>query len=385
MARPLWTRGPPCLYSGRQDSVARDLRALALESTLLPYWVLFSLFAAGAVQYPTDYRKRIQGGPLFLAAAFATLLLIGLRFEVGGDWMNYLQIFEDIGRSDFLEGLWKQDPGYGLINWLSHRAGLGMWGVNLACGLIFTWGLVRFARRQPNPWLVMVVAVPYLIIVVAMGYTRQAVAIGFILAGLAVLEQGLLRFSIYLAFAVTFHKSAVIVLPFVALSASYRRFVTIGILLGSAVILYYAFVQASVDRLMTVYVDSAYASQGAGVRVAMNLPPALIFLLFPRRFMVGDQERKLWRNFSLAALAALAILEFTSATTAVDRLALYIIPLQMFVLGRLPFAFHSKSGPSPAITLMVIAYCATIEFVWLNYAANAPSWLPYQFYPLAHG
>jgi hypothetical protein len=350
---------------------------------LLPYWVLFSLFAAGAVQYPTDYRKRIQGGPLLLAAGFATMLMIGLRYQVGGDWENYVDILDYIGRREFWEGVWLQDPGYGVLNWLSARAGMGIWAVDTVCAMAFTWGLVRFARRQPNPWLVIVVAVPYLIIVVAMGYTRQAVAIGFILAGLAVLEQGVLRFSIYLAFAVTFHKSAVVVLPLVALSASHRRFVTIGILLGSAVVLYYAFVQASVDRLMTVYVQAAYASQGAGVRVAMNLPPALIFLLFHRRFTLSDQERKLWRNFSLAGLAALAMLEFTSATTAVDRLALYIIPLQMFVLGRLPFAFHTKRGPSPAITLMVIAYCAMIEFVWLNYAANAPSWLPYQFYPFA--
>ncbi|MEA3034111.1 MAG: hypothetical protein QOH86_2127 [Sphingomonadales bacterium] len=351
---------------------------------MLPYWVLFSLFAAGAVQYPTDFRKRLQGGPLLLAAGFATLLMIGLRYEVGGDWDNYINILDEVSRDEFWVGVWRQDPGYGLLNWLAARFGMGMWAVNLACALAFTWGLVRFARRQPNPWLVMVVAVPYLIIVVAMGYTRQAVAIGFILAGLAVLEQGLLRFSIYLAFAVTFHKSAVVVLPLVALSASYRRFVTVGILLVSAVILYYAFVQASVDRLMTVYVQYSYASQGAGVRVAMNLPPALIFLFFQRRFTASDQERKLWRNFSIAGLAALAMLELTSATTAVDRLALYIIPLQMFVLGRLPFAFHSKRGPSAAITLMVIAYSATIEFVWLNYAANAPFWIPYQFYPSAH-
>jgi hypothetical protein len=345
---------------------------------------LFSLFAAGAVQYPTDYRKRIQGGPLLLAAGFATLLMIGLRYQVGGDWDNYVNIFDEVSRDEFWVGVWKQEPGYGLLNWLSARAGLGMWGVNLVCAMVFTWGLVRFARRQPNPWLVMVVAVPYLIIVVAMGYTRQAVAIGFILAGLAVLEQGLLRFSVYLAFAVMFHRSAVVVLPLVALSASYRRFVTVGILLGSAVILYYAFVQASVDRLMTVYVQYSYASQGAGVRVAMNLPPAVLFLFFQRRFTVSEQERKLWRNFSIAALAALAMLEFTAATTAVDRLALYIIPLQMFVLGRLPFAFHGKRGPSAAITLVLIAYSATIEFVWLNYAANAPYWIPYQFYPSAH-
>jgi hypothetical protein len=172
------------------------------------------------------------------------------------------------------------------------------------------------------------------------------------------------------------------VLPLVALSVSQRRIVTAATLAVSAGILYYAFVQASVDKLMTNYVEAGYASQGAGVRVAMNIPPALIFLFFSRRFVVDDQSRKLWRNFSVAALAALVLLEFTSATTAVDRLALYIIPLQLMVLSRVPLVF-GREGRSIGLTLLIILYSATIQFVWLNYAANAPAWIPYRFYPTA--
>jgi hypothetical protein len=343
---------------------------------------MFSLFAVGAVQYRTNYQRPIQGGPFLLAASLVVLLLVGLRFDVGGDWINYIDIMQEIGRLEFWRGVWLQDPGYGALNWLAVRCGLGIWAVNTVCALIFTWGLVKFARRQPNPWLVMVVAVPYLIIVVAMGYTRQAVAIGLILAGLTVLDRGMLRFFGYIVLAAAFHKSAVIVLPLVALSATYQRVVTGGILLASAVLIYYIFIQASIDRLVTNYVESGYASQGAGIRVAMNLPPALLFLLFQRRFVVTEQERKLWRNFSLASFAALALLYFTTATTAVDRLALYLIPLQMFVLGRVPHAFPDKQRTNLVLTILVVFYSATIQFVWLNYADNAGAWIPYRFYPL---
>ena len=57
---------------------------------MLPYWLLFAVFAAGAM----DYRRRIWAGrrrmPLIGAACAFTALMIGLRFEVGGDWINYL-------------------------------------------------------------------------------------------------------------------------------------------------------------------------------------------------------------------------------------------------------------------------------------------------------
>lgn len=351
---------------------------------MFPYWLLFSLFAAGASLYRADHRQPIQGGPIFLALTAVAALMVGLRFEVGGDWLNYLDMLHDSSFRDLSEvlALVNQDPGYAILNWVAGRIGVGIWLVNLACATLFMWGVVRFARREPNPWLVIVVAIPYLIIVVGMGYTRQAVAIGFILAGLTVLDRGLVRFMLYMACAAAFHKSAVVVLPLVALAPRHNRALTILILSASTVILYYAFLQASADRLVSVYVDQEYAAQGAALRVAMNVPPAILLLLFRGRF-VTNEESRLWRNFSLAALAALVILYYTTATAAVDRLALYLIPLQMFVLARLPFAFPERKRSSFMLTALVIAYSAVIQFVWLNYAANAGSWVPYKIYGLS--
>ncbi len=345
---------------------------------MFPYWLLFSLFAAGAVQYRPDARRMIQGGPLLLAMALFTILMIGFRYEVGGDWVNYVDVLHSITVDGF-SGPRRQDPGYGLLNVAAGQMGLGIWAVNLVCAALFTWGLVRFARRQPNPWLVMVVSVPYLIIVVAMGYTRQAVAIGFILAALADLEtSSLMRFAFYMVLAAAFHKSAVVVVPLVALTASKNRYTTAVMLLCTAVLLYYLFLQSSVDKLMTNYVEAEYQSQGAAIRVAMNLPPAILFLIFHRRFQLSEQQLKLWRNFSFGALFALAMLLFTNSSTAVDRLALYLIPLQMFVLGRLPTAFPDRGRLNMQIGILVIAYSAAIQFVWLNYAANAFAWVPYK-------
>lgn len=328
-------------------------------------------------------RGEDQGGPLFLAMGILTILMIGLRYEVGGDWVTYREIFDFIGYQRFGDALGTSDPGYAVLNWIIGKIGVGIWAVNLVCGLIFTWGLVKFARRQPNPWLLMVVAVPYLIIVVAMGYSRQGVAIGFILAGLSVVQRtSLLRFAFYIVCAAAFHKSAVIVMPLVALSATRERLVTTVILFLTAILLYYLFIQESFDRLLTNYVEAEYNSQGAAIRVAMNLPPAIIFLLFQKRFELPTQEARLWRNFAISSFLALFLLVFTSSSTAVDRIALYLIPLQMFVLSRLPQAFPDRRRSNGLLMISVIGYSALIQFVWLNYAANAGYWLPYQLYPL---
>jgi hypothetical protein len=344
---------------------------------VFPYWLLFSLFAAGASLYRPDERRALHGGPFFLAAGVAMTLMIGLRYEVGGDWPNYVEILKSITEYG-ITGPRRQEPAYSALNWIVGQAGFGMWLVNLVCAALFAWGLVRFARRQPNPWLVILVATPYLIIVVAMGYTRQAVAIGFILAGLTDFDRKpIWRFAFYLLAATLFHKSAIVVAPLVALTASRNRLVTGLILIVSSALVYYLFVQASVDTLVTNYVVADYSSSGAAVRVLMNVPPALIFLYNQRRFGIGDQQRKVWRNFALASLAALMGLLLTSST-AVDRLALYLIPLQMFVLGRLPSIFAVRGRANTQLVLLILAYSAAIQFVWLNYADNAWAWVPYQ-------
>ena len=244
---------------------------------MLPYWILFAIFAAGAL----EYRRRQQIGrdrqPLLWIAAVVTTLMIGLRFQVGADWDTYVTIFEGIRYQEW--PTLTSDPAYALLNWLSVQLGLEIWFVNLVCAIIFMWGVYRFARQQPNPWLAVLVAVPYLIIVVAMGYTRQAVAIGLILAGLSGRDHiPLVRFALFSIVAATFHKSAVVVVPLVALAATRNRILTALLMAVLALFLYYFFVSGYIDSLVTNYVGAEYSSQGAGVRIAMNVPPALLFL-----------------------------------------------------------------------------------------------------------
>jgi len=343
---------------------------------LLFYWLLFGYFAAGAmlVRQPLAVQR---GGPVTLM--FGSLLIalaIGLRFEVGADWETYKFLFSYAHFANLGRVLKIGDPGYQLLNWWVQRTGADIWVVNLACGTVFAWGLFRFARAQPDPWLTFVVAVPYLVVVVAMGYSRQAVAIGILMAGLAAVERGasIARFALYVAAAALFHKTAVIVLPLVIFASQRSRLLNLLAGIAGSVLLYDIFLSSSVEGFVRDYIETEYSSQGAAIRVVMNLVPAIAFLLFRRRLQFDPAGMRMWTYFSLAALAMPVALLVLPSSTVVDRISLYLIPLQLAVLPRLAYLFKGRKLGR----ILIILYAALVLFVWLNFAVHAQYWLPYQ-------
>lgn len=344
------------------------------------YWVLFAYFAIGTVltrENPSTWRSRTP--VLLLAGAIIVWLAIGLRYKVGADWETYRFLFSYAHYADLGKTLAVGDPGYQFLNWIVQRIGGELWLVNLLCGLIFTWGLYRFARSQPDPWLCFAIAIPYLVIVVAMGYSRQAVAIGIIMAGLAALIRGgsILRFAIYVAVAALFHKTAVLVFPLVIFAAERNRLLNVLAGVACAILLWDLFLAESVEGFVENYIKTEYSSQGAVIRLAMNLVPAAAFLAFGRRLRFEQREFRMWRYFSIAALLMPLLLLALPSSTAVDRLALYLIPIQVAVMPRLQYLFKGQ-GFGRALILL---YAALVMFTWLNFAAHARYWVPYKLYP----
>ena len=345
---------------------------------MLVYWLLFAFFAVGALLQRRPKVQRKGSIPL-IVGAMLVCLAIGLRYKVGADWRTYELLYSYAGHLSFGRLLKFGDAGYQLVSWTLQGVGAEIWALNLFCGLIFSWGLYRFVRVQPDPWLSCVVAVPYLIVVVAMGYTRQAVAIGILMAGLAAMKQGasVLRFSIYVFVAALFHKTAVMVLPLVILAGRRNRLLNAIAGIASCVLLYDLFLANSVDTLVHSYVEAGYSSQGAGIRVAMNFVPAVVFILFRKRLQFDQGEIGIWQYFALASLLMPVLLFLVPSSTAIDRMALYLIPLQIAVLPRVQFLFRGQ-GFGRAL---IVGYAATVLFIWLNFAAHAKYWVPYHIYP----
>jgi EpsG family len=355
-----------------------------------PYWLMFLVPALLALREPArptalgNKWLQVRIPAQWWAVVGVLTLLVGWRYQVGGDWFNYLQNFQTAEFDSQYAEWWWNDPGFRLLEWLAIQAGWGMEGVNFMAAVVFSYGLVVFCRHLPRPWLALAVAVPYLVIILGMGYSRQGVALGCLMTGLVGLGRGrVMRFVVWTLLAASFHKSAVLLLPMAGLAASHGRLLT-SVWVGVVVVAAYVLLLAdSVGALQAGYLEAEYQSEGALIRLLMNALPAALLLWKRDRFVGGLEHKRLWFWFALSALLLVGLYFVSPSSTAVDRVGLYLLPLQLMVFSYLPEALGRQNGKGNGKwVLVVLGYYAAVAFVWLNFATHAFAWLPYRWYPL---
>ena len=357
-----------------------------------PYWMMFILPASAALLEAARRPHLMRGQDVttnirlprtwwFVMAALT--LLVGWRHQVGGDWFNYLDNFQNSIYDSQFGVWWENDPGYHVLEWLGLQTGWGIYFVNLMAASIFSLGLVMFCWYLPRPWLGLAVAVPYLVVVVAMGYSRQGVAVGLAMLGMLALQRQSVRgFVLLVVLGATFHKSAVLLLPIAALASNQNRFGNTVWVALATLVAYYLLLADSLEGLVTNYVEAQYQSEGALVRLVMNAVPAVFLLRFGERFGFRPSQVALWRWLAMISLVLLAMYFVTNASTALDRVALFMLPLQILVFAHLPEVLGHPRTLNKGWVALVVLYYGVVLFVWLNFAVHAEYWIPYRFYPL---
>lgn len=345
------------------------------------YWVMFWWPALAAISFNGKPSADVLRKLHLLIFAFVLCLVIGLRYEVGVDWENYLRhlyLTEDLS---IYEVLLRGDIAYGFLNWFAAHTGNGIWLVNLVCAVAFVSGLLVFCRRLPNPWLAMTIALPYMAIVLAMNYTRQGAAFGIMLLGILALQDGRIRRFVFLILtAALFHKTAVILIPLAALVKSRKNWVTLLWIAVLAVMAFLLFLAETYDVLYETYIYQQYASDGAGIRVFMNAAAAFTFLMFRNRLPMPVAEKQFWTWISAIAFLFIPALLISPSSTAVDRVALYFMPIQLIAFSHFQYTFVHRFIRQVA-TLTIVGGYWLVMFVWFNYSNFYFAWLPYRFYP----
>jgi len=339
---------------------------------MLIYWLMFLMSVSMAVLSGQNRRSTLLP---FLFVGFFFIILIGFRFEVGGDWGSYLRHYEKVIYMSFDEVLKGKDPGHQVLNWLMAKWNTGVYGVNIIYGTVFMIGLVKFSRDQLYPWLAMSVAVPYMVIVVAMGYSRQGMALGIFMWAITYLRKGKLKtYIMMIVIAALFHKTAVILLPLGMFLYGKGMFLRILMIVPIVFGAWDLLLADAADNLIYQYVDRDMQSAGAKIRVAMNLFPSLLFLMYRKQWKQDFNDYSFWFWIALGSIVAMGLVGV--ASTAVDRMALYFIPIQLVVYARLPYLARNQIAPFVTKVLIVLGYTAVL-FVWLNFATHAGYWLPY--------
>ncbi len=305
-------------------------------------------------------------------------LFIGLRDEVGADWGNYWNMFEHQAYyMTYSESLHHGDPAFWLLQvWVS-QMGWDVHIVNLVGASLFMYGVVRFVRQLNNPWLGLVIIMSYTALAIAMGYVRQGIALGIIFWALAILNEGkFIKFLLLVAFAVTFHKSAVIIAGIGMFQQGKNKYLKFLAAMFIVVGVYVAFVSGYEEHYINEYVKSGMSSSGALIRILMNFIPAIFFLYFRKEWKRAyPTSYQIWYMMSLGAILALGLVWF--ASTAVDRISLYFIPLQVVVWTRMPILMD-RVIPYWLTTDLILLYYASVYIVFLKFAKWSFAWFPYK-------
>ena len=109
---------------------------------LWAYWLLF-LTPASLAFFPIKFDKNINN-ILWAIVGLLCILIVGLRYEVGGDWSNYLAHLDRARVKNFgivtaLQVSWGNATGYMLVNWVALRLGGGIYLVNIFCAKPFRY------------------------------------------------------------------------------------------------------------------------------------------------------------------------------------------------------------------------------------------------------
>ena len=358
---------------------------------MIIYWILFLIPALGLIS--PMHKNLLSNRVVWAGILLFYSSIIGFRREVGGDWWNYLMKYEwgQITQTAFIANIKHTSIGYEFVNYFASYFKLSIFSINLLCGLIFMYAILNLAKRQPSPFLGLLIAVPFLIIVVSMGYVKQAFGLSFtILAIIALSDKKYFYFSINMLLAFLFHKPAIIILPVILFLGNkkiyYLAAVFTLLLIISLIFPYFREIFGGVFRAFLVLIDQYIInkeyklhSTGAFLRISMTFIAAIAFLIFRKNLSTNDYETKIFLFYSLSVIAIYPFLIFKNTWTVLDRIHIYLVPLQIFVFSRIPFIpMFSKIKNN--LILSTVAFYALALFVWLNFGKWSSSWVPYKFF-----
>ena len=361
-------------------------------SGLWAYWLLF-LTPASLAFFPIKFDKNINY-ILWAIVGLLCILIIGLRFNVGGDWDNYLMKLDmarllEFGRAEIFGSSFGNAIGYMMLNWVALQLGWGIYFVNTFCATAFIVGLVLFCRKQPFPWIALAVAIPYMVCAVAMGYTRQSAAIGFFLCGLSILRPGNeLKYCVLILFGSLFHLSVIITLPLVIFAREkvhWLAFPLIGLFLYGVFNMLTQITTrggASMVEGMAIIWEYTRTRQSAGgaLRTYLNAVPVLVSLFYWNRIKIISTDYKIIKWMAIACLVAIPALSI--GPTLVDRLGLYLMPVQVALWPRL-IAVQRTTLLRSTWAASIIAFYGLVLYVFFHYAVHSHLWIPYRMWPFS--
>ncbi len=330
----------------------------------------------------------------YLIATFF-IFFIGLRYEVGCDWQQYIEMFEKYN-SITLSGLIErnffsdqklQELGHIFITRISKN----IYVLNLIYAALFSLPLFYFCSKLKSKYFSLLISYPYYIIVVGMGPIRQAACTSFLMISIIYLSNKKYYRHLFLTvISLLIHQFSIFFNGLILL-ASYPRIREIKfskiniffIIIFTSLLIY-----CSPVLIHKIYVYFAYykkttpngvmiipPAKSAIILWIINFIPSFIFLKNKNFFKINNILKSIFTSFCILEILLLPIVLVQSVVGY--RLLLYLFPSSIYITSLIPEInlFNIKK----TYTLNFIISISFISLiVWLKFAYHSSCWVPYK-------
>ena len=321
---------------------------------------------------------------------FIFVIFIGLRHEIGVDWINYSRIMykvdDSLFKDIFLSG---HEVGYFIINWIGAKFD-SIYLLNTMASLVFLSGLFSYCKRQSYPWLSLIFSLPVLIIPVGLGLTRQSCAVGIVFFALnAIDNQKIIKSFFLIIFAATFHFSSifliVLYIPYLFEKNNPKlKLNLVLILCGALFFILYGYISSVITNYSEHYITNKYDASWSSVGSIPKLIPSLLaslLLIFNKSKFISITNKITFSLYYKMAFMVLIIfflmILFPEISTVFDRFAIFLVPITIYVFNRI-IDFRLFRISREYYQLIFITFYFLQTFFWLEFANFKVYFVPYK-------
>lgn len=359
-----------------------------MEIYFYTYFLLLVLFYLTKIKIFREIKNYV-----WFLLYFFFLIFIGFRFEVGGDWNQYLKIFETFDTSSITNiFITRNEFGFNLIIFFVKTLNLEFVHFNFICSLIVLSIIFFYLSKQYDPFLGLVIIYTIFLIIFVMGFARQSLSASLIILSIYYLQKNRIILSYLIIFiSATFHTSALFFLIIYPLNLlinikNYNNKIYIFLFFSFIGISLYFFL-----RQLDIYNALVYNYLGQGrferiydqpagapFRVLLNVIPSFLILFFINKFKnIETNSKKIFITLSILCLLVSCLLFFYPVF--VDRYMYYFVILQVIFYSNLSFNIKNKRLKI-AYESLIISYYLLVFLVWINFADHKRWWIPYNIF-----
>jgi hypothetical protein len=315
---------------------------------------------------------------------FLILIIIGTSYGLGVDYKLYNSSFNLLSEYSFIEFIkryYNDEIFFFFPSWLLSLYSFDSSLVTFFTTFILLYGVNKLCLLFKSPYLTLTVSL-YLIIVIGINYPRQAAAIGIfcliLFELLNKLHPSKLRIISLFFIAINFHKSSIIILLIMLLifflSNPLKNLKTKILFMLMSFLLCLIFSDYFISNTQTYLLNPHFnASEGSLIRLISYFVPFSLIMLFYKK--LSQIEKIIFLTSFIMVVLCIFLNFFIS--TFVDRITLYLMPIQIICIIKL-YTLCNSDFSKNLFYLLAVSYSFSFFYIWFVFSHHATYWHNYR-------